>query len=34
MLDMFRTSNCSASGAVLYKQLTVSYHAEIILKLY
>jgi hypothetical protein len=31
---MFRTDNCSSSGGVLYKQLTVSHHAEIILKLY
>jgi hypothetical protein len=30
---MFRTNNFSSSGG-LYKQLTVFYHAEIILKLY
>ena len=27
---MFRTSNCSASGGVVYKQLTVLHCAEII----
>jgi hypothetical protein len=31
---MFRTSNCSSSEGVLYKQLTAFYHAEIILQLY
>jgi len=31
---MFRKSNCSSSGGVLYRQLTVFHHAEIILKLY
>jgi len=31
---MFQTSNCSSSGGVLCKQLTVFHHAEIILKLY
>ena len=34
ILDMFRTSNCSSSGGVLCKQLTVFHRAEIILKLY
>jgi hypothetical protein len=31
---MFRASNCSSSAGLLYKQLTVFHHAEIILKLY
>jgi len=31
---MFRTSNCSSSPGVLYRQLTVFQHAEIILKLF
>ena len=31
---MFRTNNCSSSGGVLYKQLTVFHHAEIVSKWY
>ena len=33
ILDIFRTSNCSSSREVLYEQLIVFHHAEIILKL-